>query len=277
MGSQVSSQGMDIPGQYIAKDTLVTTCLHSPPTIETLERKVSGCLRRWLPRNLSNIALNTKLRLEEEFKVTRTREVLMYRDFSDRKLAQAGLVVKTGRSEELRTLCWKWNLCHIVLELGKVREKTRKEKQRRIQEEVSAALEERMSSRAAGMSQQGDWTRCKSKHGLESHMDGSLAGRAALHHVPDSGGVRRLSKPSASSSDGAKWSRSNCPLCSARRMLEHIMSSCPKALSQGQYTWQHNQVFKPTAGATSKGITAATAECAHHPWQENSHKQDTRR
>lgn len=52
-------------------------------TVETLERKVSSCLRRWLglPRSLSNIALygnTTMLRLplkslEEEFKVTRAR------------------------------------------------------------------------------------------------------------------------------------------------------------------------------------------------------------
>lgn len=52
-------------------------------TVETLERKVSSCLRRWLglPRSLSNIALygNTTMlqlplkSLEEEFKVTRAR------------------------------------------------------------------------------------------------------------------------------------------------------------------------------------------------------------
>lgn len=35
--------------------------------------------------------------LEEEFKVTRTREVLMYRDSSDPEVAQAGMAVKTGR------------------------------------------------------------------------------------------------------------------------------------------------------------------------------------
>lgn len=41
--------------------------------------------------------------LEEEFKVTRTREVLMYRDSSDPKVAQAGMAVKTGREWSAQT------------------------------------------------------------------------------------------------------------------------------------------------------------------------------
>ncbi len=75
--------------------------------VEGLERRVSSFLRRWLglPRSLSSIALyghNTKLQLllkslEEEFKVTRAREVMLYRDSSDPKVAQAGVQVKTGR------------------------------------------------------------------------------------------------------------------------------------------------------------------------------------
>lgn len=64
-------------------------------------------LRRWLglPKSLSSIALyghHTKLQLpfkslEEEFKVTRTREVVQYRHSSDPKVAKAGIQVRTGR------------------------------------------------------------------------------------------------------------------------------------------------------------------------------------
>ncbi|KAL7879620.1 hypothetical protein SRHO_G00018740 [Serrasalmus rhombeus] len=67
-------------------------------TVETLERKVSNHLRRrlGLPKSLSSIALyghNNKLQLpfkslEEEFKVTRAREVVQYRDSSDPKVAK---------------------------------------------------------------------------------------------------------------------------------------------------------------------------------------------
>ncbi len=70
-------------------------------TLETLERKVSSHLRKWLglPKSLSSIALyghHNKLQLplkslEEEFKVTRAREVLQYRDSSDSKVEKAGI------------------------------------------------------------------------------------------------------------------------------------------------------------------------------------------
>lgn len=43
----------------------------------------------------------------KEFKVTRAREVLMYRDSKDPKVAQAGVLVKTGR---------KWSTQAAVLD-----------------------------------------------------------------------------------------------------------------------------------------------------------------
>ncbi|RXN38269.1 reverse transcriptase [Labeo rohita] len=76
-------------------------------TVEALEKSISQFLRRWLglPRSLSSIALyghSTKLHLpliglSEEFKVARSREVLMYRDSRDTKVTAAGILVKTGR------------------------------------------------------------------------------------------------------------------------------------------------------------------------------------
>lgn len=75
-------------------------------TVETLERKISSYLRRWLglPRSLTSTALygrSNKLQLpisslEEEFRVTRTREALVYRDSSDARVT-AGIMVRTGR------------------------------------------------------------------------------------------------------------------------------------------------------------------------------------
>ncbi|KAL0173755.1 hypothetical protein M9458_029723, partial [Cirrhinus mrigala] len=129
-----------------------------------------------LPRSLSSIAFygnTTMLRLplkslEEEFKVTRAREVLMYRDSNDPKVAQAGVLVRTGR---------KWNAQAAVLDAqARLRHKELvgvvargraglgtqckgKEKRSRIYEEVRAAVEEKRMSRAAGMGQQGAWTR----------------------------------------------------------------------------------------------------------------------
>ncbi|KAK7880264.1 hypothetical protein WMY93_030631 [Mugilogobius chulae] len=76
-------------------------------TIETLERKISSHLRRWLglPKSLSSIALygrSNKLQLplkslEEEYKVSKTRVVLQYKDSEDSMVSNAGIEVKTGR------------------------------------------------------------------------------------------------------------------------------------------------------------------------------------
>ena len=76
-------------------------------TIEEYERKISGYIRRWLglPRSLSNIALygkSNRLQLlfssiTEEYKVSKVRQVLQYRDSKDEKVSGASINVRTGR------------------------------------------------------------------------------------------------------------------------------------------------------------------------------------
>ncbi|KAL7848811.1 hypothetical protein SRHO_G00204340 [Serrasalmus rhombeus] len=153
-------------------------------TVETLERKVSNLLQRWLglPKSLSSIELygcNNKLHLpfkslEEEFKVTRAREVVQYRDSSDLKVAKAGIQVRTGRKwrmeeavQEAEARLRHRSLVGVVTRgragLGSFptpQKNTRgKERQRLVQEEVRAAIEEARSCKAVGMRHQGAWTR----------------------------------------------------------------------------------------------------------------------
>ncbi len=57
-----------------------------------------------------------------------------------------------------------------------------------------------------------------------------------------------------------------CPLCSKIGTLEHILSSCSKALGEGRYQWRLDQVRKSIAEAIGKGIsrhTQATAKAIH--------------
>ena len=35
-----------------------------------------------------------------------------------------------------------------------------------------------------------------------------------------------------------------CSLCSGTATLRHILSGCKVSLSQGRYTWRHNQVLR---------------------------------
>ena len=76
-------------------------------TVEGMERKISGYLRRWLglPNSLSSAALygitnaiQLPFRgLKEDFVVTRTRQAILYRDSRDLKVSGAGIEIHTGR------------------------------------------------------------------------------------------------------------------------------------------------------------------------------------
>merc|ERR1712055_168997 len=42
-------------------------------------------------------------------------------------------------------------------------------------------------------------------------------------------------------------SEETCKLCGENGTLSHILSSCKVALSQGRFTWRHNQVLRQIA------------------------------
>ena len=44
----------------------------------------------------------------------------------------------------------------------------------------------------------------------------------------------------------------DCPLCAARGTQQHILSSCAIAISQGRYTWRHNNVLRELAYVIEK-------------------------
>lgn len=44
-------------------------------------------------------------------------------------------------------------------------------------------------------------------------------------------------------------------MCSKTGNLEHILSSCSKALGKGHHHWKHDQVFKTIVVAMRKGIS----------------------
>ncbi len=261
--------------------------------VEGFEQNVSSYLRRWLglPRSLSNIGLygNTnKLRLpfssvREEFIVARAREHLQYSASRDAKVSGAGIVVRTGR---------KWKAAEAVQQaetrlkhkaslgtvaqgragLGSLRatrydSASGKERQKLVQEEVRASVEEERTSRAVAMRQQGAWMK------WEQAMERSVSWKDIWKWNPQrikfliQGVYDVLPSPSNLCIWG-KIETSACPLCSKIGTLEHILSSCSKALGEGRYRWRHDQVLKSIAEAISKGIkdsrhTQATAKAIH--------------
>ncbi|KAI4887728.1 hypothetical protein NFI96_005940 [Prochilodus magdalenae] len=205
-----------------------------------------------LPRSLSSIALygrKTKVQLpfnslSEEFKVTRAREVLSYRDSTDNKVAAAGIEVRTGRKWRAQEAVdqAEARLRHSVL-VGTVAvgraglgNKPRplynqvqgKERLHLVQDEVRAEAEEAHTSQMVGMRQQGAWMR------WEQALD------------------RKITCPSNLFCWGLAETPA-CPLCQRRGSLEHILSCCPKALGEGRYRWRHDQAGEKGERCPSQG------------------------
>ena len=60
------------------------------------------------------------------------------------------------------------------------------------------------------------------------------------------------------------WGKSEtpgCQLCSRRGSLQHILSSCPKALGDGRYRWRHDLVLR----AIASKVTDAISESKYQP------------
>ncbi|XP_028310814.1 uncharacterized protein LOC114468234 [Gouania willdenowi] len=250
-------------------------------TVESLERRVSSHLRRWLglPKCLSSLALygNTnKLQLpfkslEEEFKVTRAREVVQYRDSRDPKVAKAGIKVRTGRKwraenavQEAEARLRQRSLVGVVTRsragLGSFptpqTNTSGKEGRRLFQEEVRAAVEESRTIKAVGMKQQGAWTRWE--NAVERKVTWAELWKAEPHRIKFL--IQAVYDVLPSPSNLHTWGvaeTSACSLCSKRETLEHILSCCTRALGDGRYHWRHDQVLKTISEVISEGIVYA--------------------
>lgn len=251
-------------------------------TVESLERKISGFLRKWLglPRSLTSAALygaSNSLQLPfsgltEEFKVAHTREALQYRDSKDCKVASAGIEVRTGRK-------WKAKKAVEVAE-SHLRQKTLvgvlatggaglgyfpkaqvsraqgKERHQLLQEEVRAGVEEERVSRAVGLKRQGAWTRWEST--LQRKVTWANIMQADFHRIRFL--VQAVYDTLSSPANLHLWGKNEtpvCPLCSGRGTLEHLLSSCPRALADGRYRWRHDQVLRVVAERLPQQSTPA--------------------
>lgn len=248
-------------------------------TVEALERKVSGYLRRWLglPRSLCSAALygnTTKLQLpfsslDEEFRVSRTREAMMYRDSKDSRVAAAGIKVRTGRKwkaqeglevaeSRLRHRALVGTVAMGRAGLGAIpqpcyRKARGKDKRQLVLKEVRAGMEEERTGRMVGMQQQGAWTRWEGA--LDRKVTWAEIWQAEPHRIRFL--IQAVYDVLPSPANLHRWGMAespSCALCSGRGSLEHILSSCPKALGEGRYRWRHDQVLKAVAEALFRAV-----------------------
>ena len=200
--------------------------------------------------------------LEEEFKVAKTGTALSIRESKDKKVAEAGVVQSTGRKwsateaiqaaeARLRQEEIGGIICHGKQGIGyrPSRLWSREDangRREQVQKKIRQEEEENRIQRAVGMSKQGawmNWTNVMSRKISWDDMwkSAPYALKFLICSVYD-----LLPTPSNLHLWG-KREEADCPLCGRRGNLEHILSSCKTALSQGRYRWRHDQVLRELA------------------------------
>ncbi|XP_069125457.1 uncharacterized protein [Argopecten irradians] len=208
----------------------------SNSTVERMERIINRHLRRWLgvPRSFSAVGLysrTAKLQLPlsslvEEFKTGKAKLTMTLKESKDDKVRLAGVEVRTGR---------KWSAFKAV-------------------DEAECRLRHKDIVGTTAVGRQGLGT---SKHTLWKKAGVTERRSLVQKEIRSSEEERRQTKAVELGVQGA-WTRWNlvetpdCPLCGQRGTLQHILTTCHVVLSQGRYTWRHNQVLRKLADVLEK-------------------------
>ena len=122
-----------------------------------------------------------------------------------------------------------------------------RERRALVQTEVRQQEEENRHVKAVGMGSQGAWTRWETEPRSLSWSDMWNYTPWQLKFL-----LRAVYDLLPTPSNLARWGlipEPDCPLCGKRCTLERVLSSCNISLSQGRYTWRHDQVLKALAHA----------------------------
>ncbi|XP_076879265.1 uncharacterized protein LOC143527830 [Brachyhypopomus gauderio] len=244
--------------------------------VERLERIVNKAVRKWLgvPHCLSSVAWFGRGVLElpltslvEEFKCAKVGREMLLMGSKDALIKAAAPVTRTGRkwSSQEATQAAKRALEHRDV-VGQVQngraglgsgdtwrafsKATSPERRRMVTGFIREQEEEVRRAKAAGQSKQGQWMKWESVEkrritwrelwALDASRIKFLVG-ATYDVLPTPQNL-------------GQWLGEDptCKLCAGSGTLKHILSACKVSLSQGRYTWRHNQVLKSLAGALDK-------------------------
>ena len=240
-------------------------------TVEALERITSRHLRKWLgvPPSFTSIGLYGKTNklqfplssLVEEFKVAKSRLVLTQRDSPDELIRDAGIETRTSR---------KWSATEAVKQAENTLKhkdivgvtavgrqgigatntvlwsrSDQKERRALIQSEVRRAEEHARQARAVEMGAQGAWTTWNTTDRKLTWGDIWKYEPLRFYFL-----LRSVYDLLPSPANLCRWGLTTdpkCSLCDKPGTLEHVLSSCSTALTQGRYRWRHDSVLRELA------------------------------
>ena len=249
-------------------------------TVEAMEAKINKYTRKWLgtPPCLTDVALycrHAKLKLPfksilEEYKAGKARLLSLLQDSVDPVVRSAEPELRTGRKWKAReavqaaedSLRIREIIGHTQINrqgLGSTKmewwsKAKGKAKRDMVIQEIRNEEDRGRLQKAVQQSQQGQWTT------WENALQRSLSWNDLWHMAPlrISFILRAAYDLLPSNANLVKWGKSedsSCPLCNERQTLEHVLSSCKTALTQGRYTWRHNQVLKELAEAIKFNVS----------------------
>ena len=251
--------------------------------VEKMERMISSHLRKWLgaPRCLSSVALYGQGLLQlplssltEEFKCTKVRLEMTLTESKDTVIRATAPTLATGRKWTVKNAVQqaKSALHHsdIVgqvqhgrggLGLGEKRpcwgKAASRERRKMVVAEVRRQEEASRCAKAVSQVKQGQWMRWenvekrnitwKDMWEMETSRISFLI-RSTYDVLPTPKNLHQWLGEDPS-----------CPLCSTPATLRHILVGCKVSLSQGRYTWRHNQVLKGLAATLESRRTTINA------------------
>jgi hypothetical protein len=238
--------------------------------VEKLERTVSAYVKKWLglPRCLSNIGLYGHGALElpisslsEEYKCTKVRLSMTLAESQDAAIRTAPPRLATGRKwtpaeavEQAQSALRHGDILGHVQQgrygfgLGTSRPTWHKaipaERRKLVVAEFRHQQEAERCAKAVSQAKQGQWTTWENLENRKLtwkdlwEMEGSQISfiRATYDVLPTPKNLKQ-------------WFGDDpaCPLCQTPATLRHILTGCKTSLSQGRYTWRHNQVLRQLA------------------------------
>ena len=238
--------------------------------VEEMQTLITGKLKKWLglPTSFSAACFYSKSaklqlpysELVEEVKASKARIYTTFGESEDPCVRGANLKVDGGRkantpgsvkdAESRLRMIEITGIPNVGREgLGMNSRKyyssgTKKERRAMIIDKVREAEEDKRIVKMASLAKQGAHTRWEVPEKKLSHREILSSSEMRLKFLVKS--VYDL-LPTPSNKNIWYGSEETCKLCGGNGTLAHILSGCSVALSQGRYTWRHNQVLRQIA------------------------------
>ena len=171
-------------------------------------------------------------------------------------MPKAGISIRTGRkwdaTKELRTAEERLRMKTIIgtvaegtLGLGyvqtvQINKANKKEYRKFIQDQVRISVEEERMAKTVGLGQQGAWTRWVDIKQRKITWHDILWNDFSFTRFQIQAVYDALPSP-ANLQTWGKVETPACHLCTGRATLQHILSSCPRALNDGRYRWRRDR------------------------------------